>query len=804
MDTSFDPPSVPDDPIPPSSAADEKQPSPPLDTSIDAKMSSAIGTNNSAQTNIANVLNLNHYFDDPGDTKTFSAEMAAALTEKSAEEIEALVILDEAWTSRVLQQLEERRVVLLTGDRGSGKSSVAKCLAIRMRRMKKASREPLIVGPLERRIRILPRKTADEKAAFGDRVTVFADIFEKRNNDLITFFTADHAAWDQLTAMLQQSNAYWIFTTANLDLEPIRGRLAQCVPCHEPPAPTPDALDAGIERKLRWHATRIESHSERVAMIAENRARLIQELRTIPRIYAFIDDFLRQEIDLDRALERFDKASVWFARELPSDVDAWCFALTLTLTRATPSSEPVSWSDFEHLRRAIAERIKNDAEMFPRRRAPAGDSANDDVFGQTSGASLTDDSLLERCQAVIRKDAYGLSDVVDFKIHARANELWETLLHHNRRILSAVAPVLRKLAESEQESISLRILAAQILGRIGAIDPAAISLPLIRREWVESRAGVILSALVGRVVQGVLASGIEKYTKAALRALEDLASADPNELDNSSRDRLVTAIAAYSQLGDHPEVAAMEHLGEIAIEHCAPSILAIHQFLILAEKADRDRAASSSSRRVERLRARGRGLSHRANQLFARQQPILAALEEALVYLAVMNDAVEALSAMRDWIAKGGSPAGMLATFVFLREGGIADRLEDFSVDVVADQGVARIGPLVLSAASGRGSANALCSFLADVHGSINSTFSLPADVQRSFRERFDECLITWAKGAMPAPLFREVVEGLYASLAGVRAGAMRRDIFQLLDSPAFHADQAMSSFAAAVRKRIG
>lgn len=802
MDFSADPPEPHNDTasMSPSIGEVEAPASAPLEMSAGAQTAVAIGTNASGQTNIANVLY--QYYDDPGDTRTFSADMGAPLTEKSAEELESLVVIDDAWVATVLQHLHERRMILLTGDRGSGKSSIARYLAIRMRRLQAVRQDALIVGPLERRIRILPRKTADERAAFGDRVTVFTDVFEKKNRDLIAFFTGDRAAWDQLAATLHQNGAYWIFTTANLDLEPMRGRLPESVSCHQLPLPAPSRISEGIDRKLHWHATQAMSRAERLEILAANRDRLMRELCTISRIYAFIDHFLRQDIDFDRALERFDRASVWFARELACDVDAWCFALTLTLTKATPASEPVAWSDFERLRRAIAERIKNDTEIFPRRRTRGGEPG-DDVMEQTSGASLTDDSLLERCQAVVRKDVYGLRDVVDFQDSGRAGELWDTLLRHNRRILSAIAPVLRKLAESELEGISLRILASQILGRIGAIDASAISLPLIRRDWVESKAGIILSALVGRVVQGVLASGMEKYQHAALRALEELAAVDPKELDAASSDRLVTAIAAYSQLGDHPQAAAIEHLGDIAIEHCAPSITAIHQIFMLAEKADRDRAATSSNRRAERLRTRGRGLSRRANQMLAQQAPILAALEEALVYLAVMNDAVQTLSATRDWIAKGGPAAGMVVTLLFFREGGIADRLEGFAVDVAADQGTASIGPLILSAASGREAVRALSGFFADLHGSINSTFSMPADVQRSFRDRFDECLTTWARGAVAAPLFREVVEELFATLAAVRAGALRRDIFLLLEAPSFTADRAMSSFATAVRKRL-
>lgn len=788
-DTALPPPD--DDKAPPDTASEG---------AVGPQMAVTIGTSSATQTTIANVLN--QYFDDPADTLTFSPDMAAPLSREFTQELEALVVVDEDWTAKILQQLEERRVILLTGDRGSGKACIAKYLATRVAETHRLHKS-LVVGPLERRRRILLRKVADEQASFGGRVTVFTDAFAHRNADLTAFFTADRAAWDQLCATLHRHDAYWIFTSANVDLHPIRAKLSAGVACHELPAAPKHRIAPGIDKKLQWDAGKHAARGERLEILAANRDRLIRELRTIPRIYAFIDDFIREDVDLDRALERFDKASMWFARELASDVDAWCFALTLTLTRPTPDSPPVAWSDFEHLRRSITERIKSDTEIFPRRKfrdVQHGDS----VFEQTSGAALTDDALLERCRAVVRKDVYGLRDVVTFEDTSRGDELWETLLCHNRRVLSAIAPLLKRMAESQAESMSLRITAAQIIGRIGSVDAAAISLPLIRREWLGGKDGVILSSLIGRLVQGVLASGIDKYQHAALHALGELAAVSPKELDESGRDRLVTAIAAYSQLGDYPMAATMEHLGDIAIEHCAPSMAEMHQMFMLAEKADRDRAASTSGRRAERLRARGRGLARRARQVLAQQAPILAALEEALVYLAVMNDAVQTLTETRDWISRGGSSTGMVVTLLFLHEGGIADRLEGFALEADSELGRTSIGPLLLAAASSRESAGALAGFLADLHGSINTMFAMPADVQQRFRERFDECLTSWARGAVGSSLFREVLEDLFVTLASVRAGAMRRDIFMLLDTAAFREEAAMSSFAIGVRKRIG
>jgi len=124
MDPTIDS-SQPDNPaaVSPPPEAKESAPAPEISQAI------AIGSNTSGQTNIAGVVN--QYFDDPTDTRTFSADtMAAPLNKKLGEEIESMVVVDEAWTRIVLQHLHDRRVFLLTGDRGIGKSGIAKYLAI--------------------------------------------------------------------------------------------------------------------------------------------------------------------------------------------------------------------------------------------------------------------------------------------------------------------------------------------------------------------------------------------------------------------------------------------------------------------------------------------------------------------------------------------------------------------------------------------------------------------------------------------------------------------------------------------------
>jgi hypothetical protein len=755
-----------------------------------------IGTNTAGQTTIAqNVINL---LEDPADARTFSVQMASEILPGEEQELIRLVVFDPSFAEKMIEHLERERVLLLTGDRGTGKTTIAKYLATRIAEAHDLNFNTYVVEPLERQVRIIVRKLAEDRQRFGSRVTIFTEALGKRNRDLINFFTADRSAWEQLTNAARASNAYLIFTVAAVNLDPIRSQLS--IDKHPLPGLPPELVSAGVERRLAWLHKSQAARAARIGILDEHRDRIQRTLKTLPNTVNFISDFVKNDLDFDVALARWSAPPYCFLDDLAGDVDAWCFALTLALTEATPNGELVAWCDFEVLRREITELIKTDGEIFPRRRFRP-DQESDEASERTTGAALTDDALMERCRVKVTKDRGGFRDVISFDDSECGAAIWESVLVHNRRVLMKIVPVLRAIAENrgKNANLTLRILVAQMIGRIGVIDPKAIALPLIEREWTGSR-DVVLRALVGRLLQGVLATGSTRYRDAALGALEELADADAQQVDAETRNHLLTAIAAYSQLGDYGPAKAMEHLGDIAIEHCAPFMAEVHMLFMMAEKAERDRSRTSY-RRAEALRARGKGLGRRAYRMLAQQAPILAALEQALVYLCVTNEPVETLASTRDWTSRGGESTAMLLTILFLREEGIADRLETFAVEVDGFPN-ARITPLILSAASSRENVRDLCGFLADLHNSINSAFSLPLDVQRGMRERFAACLTTWAHVAVTVAPYRDTVEDLFVTLATSRGGALKTEIYTLLGEAGF-SDDAMRAFAASVRKRL-
>lgn len=760
--------------------------------------SSSAGTANYInQQNVNNLRIVSKYFEGESMAveRPFTAsEDAKCLTGKVAVELTETFVGDGATMQRLLGRLEERRVLLLTGDRDVGKRTAALYLAVRMAREKKFESDPLLVDALERHIAVNLRDIAADAPSFGKRTTVFADAFEQRNTQLRSFFAnADQVGWDQLTELLRKNDAYFIFTSTSASVpfgQQSTDRIAQCE-LHELGE---ELIREGIGKRLEWMTSAETTSGDRIALLSENRTRIVAELKTLAEIVSFLRHFVREESDLETSLRRFRDASLWLRTALERDIDAWTFALALTLTQPLRNAESAPWADFERIRRAVAERIRTDVELFPKRRKPEeGDES--DVL--TPSRSFSDDVVLERCRAVISKDSSRLGDVVRFEHPALAAQLWDTLMTRYRRILMLVLPVLRRIAEDDVSEWSLRVLAAQAIGRMGEIDPARITLPIIHR-WAVS-GDHALRPLVGRVMQGVLASANENYRNLALRNIDWLADVKATANEEEAKDGVLTAISAYAAIGEYEPFLAMARLGAVVTDYLAPLFGDLH-------KSEREvetvvtalSQVKSPSNRVAELQRRTLQFSRFLTNIGAEHAPALLAVGQAISQLCLAHDTVPILRATRDWIAKGGSPTGVLVALLFLN--GISLRLQALPAGIRAMTGASG-SPLLQSLGETRDAVHHFCSFLADVHASINTTFHMPAWMQHQSRERFAECLTTWAREAVANRDHRQRVQDVFTGLTVARRGSMRRDILAVLESTAFTDSESMRAFAAEVRK---
>jgi hypothetical protein len=762
----------------------------------------SIGTNTSTTTTIINEQRNVHqhlsvvkeYVEEDlilTTERAFSPADAEPLPPKLADELKSTFVCDDAVVSRLLRQLEERRVLLLTGSRDIGKRTAAVYLGMRLSAAVQSEQAPLVVESLERRVAVNLQTIAGDAAAFGGRATVFVDAFEQRNRQLHAFFnTVTPLKWAQLTEKLLKNGAYLIFTAATPSA-PFRDRLTDHIAHCEWQEPDDGAIARAIDQIVRWIVAQDDVPQDRVGILTANRATIVSELKTLPRIASFIRQFLRDDVDLQNALRRFRDVSYWFRTALDRDLEGWTFVLTLALAQPARKATEVAWADFERLRWALLERLRSDPSFFGRRRKGEDDEQDQRLLGQV----FCDDALLERCRAMVTKDATRLGDVIRFTHPSLAAELWETVLAHHRRVLMSILPVLRNIAEGDRDW-SVRVLAAQMIGRLGEMDPARIALPIMH-QWTDSD-DRSRRPLVGRLAQGALGSRNDNYRDVVLRYIDLLSDVKSVGDPGLARDRLMTAIGTYGQIGVYEPMLAMDRLGTIVTEYLVPYLASFHEVVRAAESVQAQMNGGVPHRSA--LRQRRLRLSYLADQLFDEQAPALLAVEQTVVSLCILNDPIQILRAMRDWISRGKEKTGIMVAFLFLKDG-IADDLQTVPAGVRALTGITG-SPLLVSLVTGRNAVHHLCTFLLDVYASINTPFILPASMQIDLQERFWDCLALWARESVTHSDYRQAIEELFVKLGTLRRGVLQRDMNDALAGARFEG-VAMRAFAITVLDQL-
>ncbi|HYC92747.1 MAG TPA: hypothetical protein VEO54_26295 [Thermoanaerobaculia bacterium] len=738
---------------------------------------------------------VNNLLPDASKPITFSVESASQIDAEQTDMLDAVFVANEDWIRALVADLEKHRVLLLTGERGTGKATLAAHLSTLVARRANLRANTLKVEPLARAVSIDVHAVVDNVEDFGRRATIFLDVFSRHNRQLYDFFDGTaRVGWEGIAETLRANSAFLLFTAETQDIEKFR-QLHTCLECRVVPPLTRDLVARGTDRRLQWLEKKKLATAAHVQAAAAHRSRLIDELRSLQRVAQFLDLFATGDPDVDAALRLFnDVGGHWFAKDLAADVDAWCFALTLALAHSAREASGVGWFEFETIRRAITDRVKNDTELFPRRRRPESQELETDEH--TTGQSLSDDRLLTRCRAEIGRDASRLGDAVRFRDETYATLIWQHALTHNRRVLTMLVPALRTLAE-EAGDYGVRALAAQMIGRVGELDPLSISIPIARRDWPRSDRQ---RPLVGSLLQGMLASDNERYKQTAMSAIDALIGDGAGD-ERAESDGLLTAISAYSQLGEDVPELAMDRLGVIAVEKLAPVMADLNEIGRVSDIVNRGLARTPSKQTAEDLLIHRFRLARFARELRGRRAAAVMATMQAVVYLCLCGDAVEVLKAMRVWISKGGSPAGALVALLFLH-GGIAEQLESVAANMRSLTGGHPISPIVYSLASRSDAVEQLAGFLADVHAAVNAAYSLPHALQQNLRDSLDECLTTWARSSAVVGIYRDAVAELFVALTNIRNGAMRADIYTLFSTSPFNDEASLREFAAEVRRR--
>ncbi|HEV7588543.1 MAG TPA: hypothetical protein VGO40_10545 [Longimicrobium sp.] len=678
----------------------------------------------------------------------------------------------------LLLHLSERRVLLLSADHGARKAMAGTYLGWRLRQGGSCHRPILLAESLDRRVRVDFSLVLKEPEFVG-RVLIFRNAFSRGNPDLLALFErTERTGWEQLGARLRERNAYLVFTARPDEVAPFRGAPAvQAV--HRELAPHSRERVAGdFADRLGELEARGDVAPALLAALREHRDALLGHFAFAGLLVEFVDFFVamnRPSLPPDEALRRFRDTSEWLLHNLAGDLEAWSFGFTLALAQCLRDAPPIAWLDFDRLHRHVARWLRRDAHLFPPAEGGAARDAGD------ARPSLSDESLLKRCQAEVVKDAATLADVVRFRGGGPPERLWEVMLDRHRRVLTAVLPRLRALAESEQgaEPPSLRILAAQLIGRIGEMDPQRIVVPVVD-EWVASP-DRRRQAAIGALYQGVVASGREPYRRVCFRHLQRLQAQAAGAEDGNAR--LVAVIAAYARVGEYELALAMRELGAIAREHVAPLIGDVGRLSrLMANVENKFQEQLSTGEGVALLLVHSllRDLIFR---VYSNRGGALLALQLALTLLCRRTEPIRVFGELRMWIAEGGWKLGALVALMFLHEEGIAAGVAEARDEEVAagdGAGVAR-NPIVLSLAAGEDEVDQMAGFLGDLYQSVSTPFAAAPDLKRVCRESLLAHLTRWVRDALPVPGHLAAMQRLSESLARTHRGILREPLQQML-----------------------
>jgi hypothetical protein len=520
----------------------------------------------------------------------------------------------------------------------------------------------------------------------------------------------------------------------------------------------------------------------------QQRDRMISTLKTMPRIARFVDFYFRSSapdgaaLDLEQTLRAFEDIHFWFEDHLDKDFDAWCFTLSLGLAHCLGESGDVSWLNFEYLHRYVRASLSNDAHLFPHKRQPNIITPPE----QIKKPRLLDDDYFRLCRAEIVKDRDSLSDLIHFRDSNYARAVWQILLEHHRGILTALLPHLCEIAEgkAERRELGLRALCAQVIGRIGEIDPEGITAAHIDR-WMYSDE-VSHRALVAFIYQGILASDNERYRTHFIDRLNALTATDVED-GKYEKNHVLTSIAVYAQIGADHLPLAMEGLERIAGKKLVPVIEDMQRVGRLIERTDNEFAQRETVEEAIELLVYQQMLSDFAERLYAEQGSTFVGVQYAFWTLCLNTDPIEVFTELRRWIKRSNQATGALVALMFLSNEGIAANLESEKFEVSPDEtSTEKISCNAILASLKPQAINEMARFLVAIYESFSVSFVIPSRFKRYLHESFVFRLKTWAEEALTIESCRHSMESLFVELMRLHQRVLFDTIFRLLNDRSF------------------
>jgi hypothetical protein len=705
----------------------------------------------------------------------------------------------------LLAHLDQHRVLVLSADYPVHAATAATYLGARLRSRHELTRETLIAGQLDRHVRLDLRELTHRDDDFRGRLLVFRNPFSGRGDELRRVLEQEtRSDWTALGNRLHEINAFLVFTTGTVESQTLPGGLQpflQALRQH-----SPECLEEWLERQLSGLVGRDE------VVAALRTAGVPQRFHYVSHLADFVDFFVglgRPELGIDTALAHFFDTTESLRQDPDGDLDGWAFGFTLAMAQCARDAGGVAWVDFHRLYQHVRRWLRRDLQpIHPRATDP----------GPEARPELSDDSLLNRCRAEVEKDPVTLADVIRFR-GGPPMGLWETMLSRHRRMLTAFLPRLQALIEHRKgdvESHSMRILAAQIIGRAGEIDPGRIVAPLLER-WVES-ADWRQQASVGPLFQGLLGSAHEGYRRSCLGYLRRLHESTSGETDPptvqtgdgheparrlkaTANEKLRTVIAAYSWVGDYELQEAMDQLGRIAETHLLPVVADVQRLERLINTVEEAFRQQDSPVQGALLLSVHEFLGEFLGRVYGEHGGTITMFQHTLESLFLGTDPSHVFAQMVSWLNASRGKMDVLLGLVFLNESGLAARFSRAAPGGATANGRSR-NPIVMSIVRGnagsrqRELAQAVL-FLDTVFQSLSATFTGDRKLCRYCMEALMQHLTAWVRASLDNPDQRTAMLSLLQALSTCESGVFRQPISGLLVSPAFsRPNRRMEDFA--------
>ncbi|HEX8455035.1 MAG TPA: hypothetical protein VF647_23355 [Longimicrobium sp.] len=661
----------------------------------------------------------------------------------------------------LVRHLEDQRVLLLDATRGAGRVTASIYVGRRLRERGSCDKPTLLVQSLDRQVRLDLRRVAVADREMRNRMVIFRDTLSRVDK-------TDHSGWQQLKEQLRERNAYVVFITesgeaARDDLAPTRP-FVRALPRH-----SRERLEAELEARLREMGRQGGDVAEIAAALDARRDWLLGNFTYAPQIAEFVSlyaELNRPALEPEEVWARFCDTGGRLLRNPDGDLDGWSAVLALAVSQCLRDARGVRWVDFDRLHRHVRDWLRADLELRTPRTV-------EDEGGRVPAVPVefSDEPLLAAAHAEDYVDPATLACMVRFRGGVPPEEVWQALLQRHRRALGTLLPGLRQLAE---EGGDLAVLAAQVIGRIGELDPERIVFPLVSRWMASDHDG--LQGAVGALYEGVLGSGSEPYQKLCLHHLHELRCSPA-----AAGVRLPAIIAAYSWIGDFEPAHAMRELGAMAREHLAPMIADVQRLGRLMARVAQKRGQQRSATARAVLQSYQSMLRDLVTRVYAEKASTYVAIQMTVASLIATRGLRVVLGELRRWVAEGGWQMGVLVAMMFLNEKGIADRLKKPRGDAGAAGGC---NAMVTWMSEGEHEVRLAARFLEDLFDSLATPFLVETELQRHCAASLREHLTDWVHSALPNPDHAAAMKSLLEKMA--RMPALRESLLDLLEAQEF------------------